>query len=141
MEYSSNSQFKWRRFNTGLSPALTRQGLPYHPPLIMQGFPENLLGSALIGVVFNTWCVSSGTVILWFFSIHPLYNRIVGLICVQSYNYYVNFPNDRLVLKFLVIICGPLILIITDFRLGSLDIVCVFRFLAGRIMTSHTGTT
>ncbi|KDR74664.1 hypothetical protein GALMADRAFT_1334012 [Galerina marginata CBS 339.88] len=42
----------------------------------------NLFGAAQLGIVLNSW--------------------MVGLICVQGYNYYLHFPRDKMVIKLLV---------------------------------------
>ena len=68
-----------------------------------QGFPSNLLGSALIGAVFNAWYVLLVLIPDYFSWIRLHCGRIVGLICMQAYNYYSKFPKDRIILKLLVI--------------------------------------
>ena len=88
-----------------------------------QGFPSNLLGSALIGAVFNAWCVLLVLMPDYFSWIRLHCGRIVGLICMQAYNYYSKFPKDRIILKLLVIFLMVRDTPEADCLPGCLDIV------------------
>ena len=63
---------------------------------------ETFFGSALLGIILNAWYASQN--IFSILSVADNYLcRIVGLICMYTFNYYSNFPNDKLVVKLLVI--------------------------------------
>ncbi|KDR74665.1 hypothetical protein GALMADRAFT_211666 [Galerina marginata CBS 339.88] len=81
-------------------------------------FVVSFLGAAQLGVIFNAW--------------------MVGLVCVQGYNYYLNFPRDRMVLKILVILLVTLPDRFQGDIKGSFRVLQIFNFLFANDYSGRT---